>query len=307
MKPKRAKMVQLNKRPEFTAKSLFPMERKALTVSGINIDRELESGRRPKLEDFKNYRKTKLSFAILREFLKKSFPDICITPSLYSVLGNSMRERKVYRFMDFLVQYEYPNKEKVKVYIDEKTKTVMDQCLKRGYRYGYFDLSMVNFKTDSGHKNALLFDLKNKKVYRYEPHGHYSEQTRSRKGINDALNKFFKRMGYTYISPINFCPKYGPQYKENFQTRFYKENRSIGHCEVFSMLFLVDLIRNPTKSPEELMRDYEDMDPNESALRVRRFMVFITKLAKRWEKEYVPKNFDRRKRREHKTSYLNKL
>jgi hypothetical protein len=66
-----------------------------------------------------------------------------------------------------------------------------------------------------GHFNILIFDTKTKTVERFEPYGLNVSKLPEKmsQSMETALEEgLARRFGYTYISPVQFCPASGPQF-----------------------------------------------------------------------------------------------
>ena len=121
---------------------------------------------------------------------------------------------------------------------------------------------------DVAHSNSIIFDLKNKRVLRFEPHGPYQLFTTEKDidGIIDAnmreLTKKLKKHNIVekYIPPIKFCP-IGPQAKEEY-SKFEDLPAEFGYCLAWSLMYLHLKIENPDVPDKKLMQ-YFDKQPDE--------------------------------------------
>lgn len=262
----------------------------------------------PRLKDYYKYRDVNsLTYLTLRDLLKKNFKGICIPPiervyvytDVYLTFRKDLAKKYnisksnvgIETYANFFVK-TFPGNKRSVVYATSSTMISIAKCAFTK-KYGFFNLSLIKSGKGGGHNNAVFIDFKNRKFYRYDPHGsvgyYDSSNQQNLKKIDEALTKFCKsKLGLTYVRPIDFCPRYGPQYQENFQTKFYKETSKIGHCELYTMLFFIDIIKNPNKSPKEVANMFLKKDPNFIALRVRKLLKFANKLNKN-KKSKIPK------------------
>jgi hypothetical protein len=89
-------------------------------------------------------------------------------------------------------------------------------------------------KKESGHANLIFVDTVNKTYERFEPHG-----SKGSYDENDQINEYLRTKpefkGFRYISTLDFCPRIGPQAKENRQAK--KACKIGGYCVVYSILY----------------------------------------------------------------------
>lgn len=80
----------------------------------------------------------------------------------------------------------------------------------------YLQLRRYNKKKEkvTGHANMLIFDKKNGKVYRFEPHG--SKVNTENPEVSKKLASFIKKQTKFKLEPLDTtCPRFGPQTKAN--------------------------------------------------------------------------------------------
>lgn len=137
-------------------------------------------------------------------------------------------------------------------------------CRKKGLRFIVIPLKIINYPKTL-HLNALIFDIKNNTLERFEPHGSrvYGEDDQI---INTILSKLHPE--FTYIEPTNFClsKKYitkslqktlgsktgiGMQAVQEFENIASKAN--LGYCQAWSFWFIDLRLQNPDKTPQELI------------------------------------------------------
>lgn len=120
-----------------------------------------------------------------------------------------------------------------------------------------FHLIHENSITGSTHANALIINIKDKRIYRFEPHG-----TDTSFGINideiikQDLKLYPEFSNYTYEGINKLCPKeYGVQRLEKFTEKKVKHPKYVkrtGFCLAWTLLFLEYIILNIDVSPNEI-------------------------------------------------------
>lgn len=117
--------------------------------------------------------------------------------------------------------------------------------------------------TSSSHANALIFDLKDKTLTRYEPHGHTTTSYNSLKmdkKFKALLNKSKALKRYTYIGPHDLGVAHGPQAKALWSGMAVKD--AVGRCLVWAMAFIYKRLNNPGWTPKQISRSF-NKNPDE--------------------------------------------
>lgn len=98
------------------------------------------------------------------------------------------------------------------------------------------------------HSNILLFDLVNRTVERFEPHGHGEEIEIDE--FDCILNKELHKNKFRYLRPIDYCPKL------SFQSILSATNnlkyKDIGFCTSWNLFYLECRLLNPNVSRDVL-------------------------------------------------------
>ena len=106
------------------------------------------------------------------------------------------------------------------------------------------------------HANSLIFEIKNKRVIRFEPFGNTFTDY-----LDATLRKVIKRIfNFSYVSPPIICPKYGPQRFETNKT-FPRGD----YCLMFSYLYICTMLDYPKYTPTQitgLLFQGKRKDPN---------------------------------------------
>lgn len=188
-----------------------------------------------------------------------------------------------------------------KLYVNQNALKSLKSCLKpkegSPKRFTVAVLTLLRNKNLAGdmaaHANALIFDMKEKKLYRFDPLGPVDERYNPKK-INEALKRWLSTQtdllkGWTYVSPIEYCPKVGPQMKEDWESiidvlepfRAKEDNnpnrvgRKLGFCSAWSLLFLHFRLANPDASAKTVAEYFDSLSNEELTLMIRQYAEFI--------------------------------
>lgn len=107
-------------------------------------------------------------------------------------------------------------------------------------------------KTSKIHSNMMIFDNQNMLMFRFEPYGHYIEESNKNRDrklgyllMINALKTVFKN--YTYVSSEQTSLKYGIQYwqeqeisQDDLFQDFGQDNNKFGFCSIWAV-WLVDV------------------------------------------------------------------
>ncbi len=141
----------------------------------------------------------------------------------------------------------------------------LKQCIHKNKRFGITVMGIHGEKDGRrwGHANAIIFDLKEKSLTRFEPHGYdiidlYNYgllDERIEKQIIDSKNNK-NDDGYKIIDSYNppslFCPKLGPQTIEQQEGWKLQKYTGSGFCVTWSLLFIIVKLNYPYKTDEEV-------------------------------------------------------
>lgn len=143
----------------------------------------------------------------------------------------------------------------------------------------------------TGHANSFIFDLQKKLLYRWEPHGTFTDyysHIELDKDIRKSLEQYGKKYkflkNYEYIEPLQYCPKLDLQTLEAiYATKNVKKikGEADGFCAAWSALFMHYTILNPDLDVREL-RNKIERTPKKLAHEIRQYMAFIVKLSKKY-------------------------
>lgn len=164
-----------------------------------------------------------------------------------------------------------------------------------GTEYMYTFL-IHEFSRDSRHANALVFDIKNQRVIRFEPHGSYSgcyDQQVCDQYIRDAIGQHPLLKNYTYIGPRDYEHYAGPQtievhHQTKYETvtkQFGSKTRVIqagGFCMAWSILFIHMSFLNFKRTPESVYSHFFTGTANELADYIRIFQSYLVKMSKKY-------------------------
>jgi hypothetical protein len=156
-----------------------------------------------------------------------------------------------------------------------------------------FTIGIMTIRTNKSfnHANALIFDRKTKRLFRFEPHGGLESSHYDSTGLDIQIVKWLKQnLGseWKYKSPNTFCPMVGPQTKEIISYYNKKMNATYkhslndnegpkGYCSAWSLLFLHYRLMNPSLSEEEIVKYMLSHSSDELADKIREYASFISK------------------------------
>lgn len=137
-----------------------------------------------------------------------------------------------------------------------KTLRDISKCLKKS-RFTVCILEIV-YPKGFRHANAIIFDSKAKRLTRFEPNGS-SENTIDTEMKYWLLSQEQLRT-WTYSGPTNFCPKPGPQSRENwmyveeaYELAGLDRRETGGFCAAWSLLWIHMRLENPDLEDQELV------------------------------------------------------
>lgn len=105
---------------------------------------------------------------------------------------------------------------------------------------------------NEAHANIAVFDLKNKTMERFEPHGEKSPPQFETEMLDSELAKLCKNINFIYIPPTEFCPKIGPQTGEG---KFTSLSPNRGFCFAWSMWYIEARVSSPDILPTVLIKN----------------------------------------------------
>jgi hypothetical protein len=105
------------------------------------------------------------------------------------------------------------------------------------------------------HHNYILFDRVLKTVERFEPNGTEGiiGKIYGQDFLDDVMKASAQKHGYTYVPPIAFCPKDGPQTMEELQRPQRKDGDPLGFCTFWSLWYADRRLRYPDMPIKDLM------------------------------------------------------
>lgn len=127
-----------------------------------------------------------------------------------------------------------------------------------------FIILVINFKKGqklyAAHVNMLLYNFKNKTLYRFEPHGYERSGVYDSKNINidNALSEDLREHlpFVKYVSPAEMCS--GSDYNiQDFENYNLDQNIFLatgGFCLAYSLWFLELVLLNPNLSPKVIVK-----------------------------------------------------
>jgi hypothetical protein len=178
---------------------------------------------------------------------------------------------------DFIIDISNPEHEGkggrylVEPFNPQKIMTFIQECKDS---LAFIPLHLVDVFGPGGdaHQNILI--ISNKTIERFEPHG----EAEFAPEFNDYTNKLLedkvaKPLGYKYLSPLEYCPRLGPQKIEYKGRRKSEVERCPGggYCVVWTTMYTFLRILNPTKSQKEVVEYLTEMPIEKLTNSVKRF------------------------------------
>lgn len=172
-----------------------------------------------------------------------------------------------------------------------------------------FVVGILGMKVKRGyHANALIFDIKNRIVSRFEPNGGQAIGYYNHKAVNHTLDTFFKskatidKIGeWKYESPSDFCPV-GPQVKaakhqyEKKVGKVYGKQVVIeagGFCAVWSLMFIHYKLLNPDRNDQEIITWLLELSAEKLSNMVREYAAFVVNnIDHHWDAKEADKRLD---------------
>jgi hypothetical protein len=133
---------------------------------------------------------------------------------------------------------------------------LLTKCKTRNKRFIFFSLTL-NPMRDVGHRNILMFDLKKKLLFRFEPHK--EKGVSGYKSLNDKLNADIIKNILKNPKNLDYVTKYetsnmSPQYFENYDIDNQYFIEIDGLCIVYSLWFVELMIKNPKINPNQIVK-----------------------------------------------------
>ncbi len=145
----------------------------------------------------------------------------------------------------------------MKLYMDEDLPTFLRKSKKKQYVFANLRLFRQHEDKDtSKHANFLLFDMKHKHVYRYEPSGFALYDVFDMDDLDTELQKWGREHKWKYVAPWESCPrqpigKVAQQQRVAFNMKKAEMDPG-GFCMVWSLFMMEQKMRNPTLSFEQV-------------------------------------------------------
>ena len=193
------------------------------------------------------------------EFMKKMYPGIaCVTSFQYyyspMIFFKNKSSNKVYERFQKLKEYIHKNNQiqikdpKQRLVFTNEFMQFFNDCDK-DILLTPFHLIHENSNVGETHANALIFNLKDKCIYRFEPHGSdISFGINIDEMIEQDLKLYSEFSSYTYEGINKLCPKrYGLQRLEKYSEKKFKHPKDVKEsyfCMVWTLLFLEYIVLN---------------------------------------------------------------
>lgn len=171
------------------------------------------------------------------------------------------------------------------IHFNEKFLDDLQDSINGHYRYFCMTLELI-FIHKITHMNALVFDIKRRKIIRFEPNGSTFD-TELYLNFDQNLREFFSvyLSDFEYVSPRDYAAEKGVQYlaykydRRQKKLAFSKESAE-GYCVVWSLLFIHYCIINRNFTPEEINQRLEQKSPEQLHDLVQRYASWLERLLK---------------------------
>jgi hypothetical protein len=187
------------------------------------------------------------------DFISKTFKDVCIVSKLsYKSITNNLH---------------WDSSKQESLIYSEKLLKKLKKCVRSEKRFVVMPFVTLGFeKTKSfAHMNIIIYDTVNNTVERFEPHGKMNyafdapDQQRFDDKINADLKQFFNEKlnipGLVYISPSEYCPSFGLQYRQDRESEVYNEINGLkSFCATWSIFYSMHRLLNPDMDKSDLIR-----------------------------------------------------
>jgi hypothetical protein len=141
---------------------------------------------------------------------------------------------------------------------EEQYFKAVKKCKNAGIRFSVSYLALPPGSDGrSGHANAIVIDNVKNTLERYEPHGAGTFSANNR--VNKELANVCKKYGYTFIEPVDLCPRF-PQFN-NFVNKGLQSFENLikaeegGYCVAHSYFYLDLRLTFPDEDPQQLLTD----------------------------------------------------
>jgi hypothetical protein len=134
----------------------------------------------------------------------------------------------------------------------KKVKQELEKKCEKKHRFQVITLSIQGHKDKSNkdfqHRNALIVDHKKKEFERFEPNGSMPYDSTIDGILDTDFRNDFGLEGYSYIKPLDFCPKIGPQQK-------LRGTKMISSCIIWSLWYIEQRLSNPEKERFKIVEE----------------------------------------------------
>lgn len=184
------------------------------------------------------------------------------------------------------------NKQELIIYPDiinmiikcNKRYLVMPLILWEDSLLSYFSITKSS-KNIGSHANVLIFDIKNRTIERFDPHGSkfyseakltrdfknkniYSQPSYNQTDIDSFMKSYFKKLLPDFqVKPIEYsCPYLGPQMKADVR---------IGYCVIWSIMYTFLRLLNPDVPPGTISRMLINNKPEQIKIILKKFAKYV--------------------------------
>ena len=226
-----------------------------------------------------------------------------INPSINNLFFSLIRLKQKYNNFDLIINkldceiYIYKNKTNINKKFIKRLKNLVDNYSSKKKRFIILpvgiiisDIKYYFFKTDIGHENIIIIDLKDKKAEYFEPHGAlysknfnklesiknkdkiYKNLYKNSKKIYLELKPIFKKLKLKFILPHQYLDKYDFQNVESVleiydKTSSQRKEDLPGYCLVWCLWFVSLRLKYPDTDLKELVKSAKSILKNDYTYR----------------------------------------
>lgn len=119
-------------------------------------------------------------------------------------------------------------------------------------------LRVKGLKVRSSHGNALIIDKTNRTYELFDPYGKTTPEIDA--WFNEEFREAANLENYTYLPPLELCPKSGPQYLAEKDSLSRNEK---GFCMTYTFMYIHMRTANPGIDPRKIVEILLDKTPKE--------------------------------------------
>jgi hypothetical protein len=122
-----------------------------------------------------------------------------------------------------------------------------------------FLIVLVSLRSRLGgnHANVLIYDKTNNELERFDGLGYQIHESYDIEELDKEIEAFFSAgssmpEGFTYYTPMDYCPRFMMQYKELSESAEFADTR--GNCAVWRLWYIDLRLSNPHLNRQQVVR-----------------------------------------------------